>query len=1405
MADYQKLVSHLRILDPRTPLLAAMEELLRIQQEVSAKEIEISEITGFRAGGKKKKAEEELQELQKSLDSLENKFIKSLFDSFNNLYNEMMDNIRTIAIVAPDKMQDIKAIIAPIGSNDKLKIITFSQKVSSSYTDLMAALRVETSKVLDGNKELLEKYKAYVEIPREEVVSTSRITHEALDLMNLTQLLEEKDILGKERGFLEKRREDVERNLKIQLNETITLLIKNTETATSLGIFIPESFGERNIQFKQLVDQSDQLQTLFDINNEVQKAQAELLSTLRSEITKLRTDTQNQLGRLATVSKETKAFPEIPELNLSSSNMLELIQQLETLRNYVKRILIEMKKLVDISEFNAAIRALDNKQIPVPKELKDDVINIHKQLEKTDSLAECTDLLVAYYNTSAQLTEVIRQKLYEMVENQELKSVSEMFPPPPKINIETINPKLLLRQFDEIEKWQKTISTYLQGMANEITQIIDQLNRAERIVAIKPEFKKDLSTLMSKVVGERDISTLVQYRKDLETIQEYIFAYLFNVVNEELHGPLITRVSLIHGAPDPVSTDLKGKTSIPNLITKIEEINEWKKRTLVFLKDTRQLDQVRIMADTAQLFEVILPPDYLKRVAGAKEKAQSLNQLEELLESYTEREVLIEELNALIRKRIKSLVDLMNTLGMDLISEIGITMEGEFRVLKESLEKIYKWMDNKRTDLQKRIDRSRSLLRAFQSKSDAGQLPIEVPTDLLALVAENAKIIPAKNDVKDLATDLQKLSDVTIKVTDYVDEKIRKELRELREQIQLAKQLRSTANIPELNVVDFTPGNIEAALNALSSLENWKTKAITSFIDGLKSMKFPSLPTTTDYDLTQQRQLIIEDLQRLPPSKGIQAYNTFLQELENMRNKIIMANNDLRNKIQSVTARSESLFGQKIEDYTDSRGSRETLESSYGEILQEWWNLNSHLQWQKEVLLTFIHNDIGYKLSILQELAPPHNEFFQNTISFLYEKSQGAKDKGIEAIIQDYKIVQEKTIEYIEEDYRKFLQGGILPSIRVALPRIREIIQLPPRIVEIEQNIERAITSQRDFFVIVGSASQLMGFYNEIVNELKIIAKEQSSLMLREIQKLADHGLDLRNYVSSEIKIFASMDESGVAKFENEERKPITIKDTTDCFVAIDQLRSNKEVCKSIRSESVRYVNEVRKAIQTVSQLYKFNVEERFPVIQEYISEEFEHDIARDNIFTLADLYVSLVQFRNDFIVAMRGLDDDQSSKFEKELSANYRYYPVIREIFEDSPNEMEEVFPLIKMNMMKKEAMTTQDLSVLTDILPQLQNQRTDFEKHIRQLNDWHRGLRVFITYYSKIDSVHSDLSDEENVKQFEDIKKRIYGTYKQNKKIRTYYTCAVKKFIELKSERPLKVQIQEKPELVQQITEKN
>jgi hypothetical protein len=1386
---YQKLVNNLKTLDPRNPIIGVFENLSETHSIIVEKRNELNQTGGIFAGGKKKKIQQEIDGLEKEFKNKESKLVRDANNYYKKLYDDLMNNLKVIAAVTPDHVERIRSINPPLGTIDNKKIISFSTDVHNKYTSLMDALKADTWEVLTTNKDLLERYRRYVEIPREEVTSTSRTTQQSLDLMSLNEILAEKDILLKERNFLEKRAEDVQRELRLSSEDLIINLRKSIDTASSLGIDVSNVSSKDVINLRKRFKEAKHLQDLFDEETELQRLQNDFTNGLRSEINTVRANIDSEIGRLATVSKETKNLPEIPEFNLSTDNMVQLIQQVETLRSFEKKILIEMKKLVDISEFNAAIRALDNKKVSVPESMKQEVIDIHKQLEKSEGLASTTDLLIKYFSTSSQLTEVIRKKLYEMVENEDLKSVSEMFPPPPQINIETIDPRLLLRQFDEIEKWQKTISTYLQGMASEISQILDDLSKAERFTTLKPEFKKQLNEIMNKVVGERDISKLVQLRKELETTKESIFSHLFSILNENLQGFIASKTSLISNAPQVPSANFQGQTSISSVIQKLENFNDWNKSVLVFLKDTRPLDQTRIMAETGTFFEVTLPQDYIKRLSEAKENVQSLDKVEDLLESYNEREKIIEELNEAIRKRIKVLIDLMSTLGMDLISEIGISMDGDLNALKASVEKIYRWMDNKKTELQQRIDKSRSLLRTLQSRAESGQLPIELPDDLLSLVSEHGKALAPKNDVKELATELQKLSEVQEVATDFIGDKIRKEVRESREQMQLARHLRSNVSFPELNYPDFAPGNIEGMLTTLAILEDWKVKASDALIDGLKNLKFPTIPIDTEFDLSNQRQGTIEDLKRLPPGQALKRYNQFLQDLDMMREKIVNSNNELKAKIQSVSTRSETLFNQKIEDYSDSRTSGEITDFSYAEALQEWWNLNSHLQWQKEVLLTYIHNDIGYKLSVLQELAPPHNEFFQTTMSFLFEKSQGAKDKDLEDIIQDYRIVQEKTIEFIEEDYRKFLQGGILPSIRVALPRIREIIQIPTKILEIEENIERAITSQRDFFVIVSSASQLMSFYNEIVNELKLIAKEQSQLMLKELERIEHSGLDLSTYISPEIKYFADLDQNEQIKNKKDEEKQATIKDATDCFVAIDKLRSHPEVCKKIRAESISHVADVRSAIKTVSELYGLNVEERFPIIQEYISEEFERDISRDNIFTLADLYVSLIQFRNDFIVAIRSIEEDQNMRFEEKLSQNYRYYLVIKEIFDHSEKEMDKIFSLSKIIKNRNEAMNTNELSKLTELLPKLREGRSNFEDEIKQLNRWHPALVMFISGYSiKEDLENEDTQGDENKRQFEDIKKKINSTYRSDKKIKAYLVGATKRFIELESGTALK-----------------
>ncbi|HKZ41167.1 MAG TPA: hypothetical protein VJ044_09410, partial [Candidatus Hodarchaeales archaeon] len=575
------------------------------------------------------------------------------------------------------------------------------------------------------------------------------------------------------------------------------------------------------------------------------------------------------------------------------------------------------------------------------------------------------------------------------------------------------------------------------------------------------------------------------------------------------------------------------------------------------------------------------------------------------------------------------------------------------------------------------------------------------------------------------------------------------------------------------------PGNIESALNALSVVVKWKDDLLIAMVEGLRNLKFPNLPAQTEFDLTQQRQLVVEDLPRIPKDQIFEKYNEFMHTMEVTRQKVIAASSELRTKISSVSSRSTTLFEQKIDDYDDSRSIRRDLDSSYGEVLQEWWNLKSHLQWQKEVLLTYINNDIGKKLSVLQELPKPLNEFFQNTTSFLYEKSQGAQDKDIEEVLRDYNIIQEKIVEYTEDDYRKLLQTGVLPSIRVALPRIREIIQLPPRIAEVEDSIEGAITTQRDFTAIISSAAKLIGFYNEVVKELKRIAKEQSVLLVREIDRLAASGLDLKSKVPAEVYDFADFGDKSPSQGKNDQKRSFTIKEITECFVAIDDFRTNQSICKMVRGESIKHVNDVRRAIRTVADLYGFNIEEKFPIIQVYVSEEFERDIARDNIFTLADLFVSLVQFKDDFIVAIRALEEDQVKNFEAKLIADHKYYPVVREVFEQNKKELEKVVAMGRILRERDEAAKTSDLSVLTDMLPKLRQGRADLEKEIAQLARWHRAFKMFVSYLTVADgSEEKSISDDERQRQFDDIKKRIQTTFKSNQKIRMYLISAIKTY---------------------------
>ena len=294
---FEKLVNNIRSYNPKTSLIALLGDYLDNSQKLASVNQEL-ETAGFMKKGKLKKNVEDQEKITKAA---EDKLIKKLQEEFTNLYNEMNDKLKDIAIIAPEFVNGIRKI-NPLMSSNKDSVLKFCDETYNQYESLLGKLREGTYKALEANKELLEHYKKYVDVPLDEVSSTSKTTNESIDLMNLTSLLKEKEKLNSEKDILEKKRNDVERGLRVDLINELSTLEKDSQTAISLGLQISREITENFSSVRSQIDSATTLNQLFSAENLFQRSKIDFLNSLRSEITKVRLEVETHVGRLATVS-----------------------------------------------------------------------------------------------------------------------------------------------------------------------------------------------------------------------------------------------------------------------------------------------------------------------------------------------------------------------------------------------------------------------------------------------------------------------------------------------------------------------------------------------------------------------------------------------------------------------------------------------------------------------------------------------------------------------------------------------------------------------------------------------------------------------------------------------------------------------------------------------------------------------------------------------------------------------------------------------------------------------------------------------------------------------------------------------------------------------------------------------
>ncbi|MHA2335313.1 MAG: hypothetical protein ACXAEU_25000, partial [Candidatus Hodarchaeales archaeon] len=1314
--------------------------------------------------------------ISKQISKLEEQLLDSLLKEHREIWKEMIDNIKKIARIIPEKTKAIQSLDPPAEPQYE-SVVTFSREISTTYRDLTSFLNSEIKDLLISNRETLEKYRQYVEVDEEKVPATSRTTEELLKISKLFELLDMKAKFQDEKRYLDNRKNEVERKAILNLGFKNSTLSKNIETAQSLGIEVPESLIT---SLNEIINQSEEEQTFsktFTLEKKVDKLTLELLTLLRTELISIKNNTENQVGRTQTIpGLGSVTVEDPPEINVSSMDALELCRHIESLRSWQQKVLYNVKKVLDIQDFKTIIRKCNQKGITVPativKQVTEELVT---EMDGTIDLDESVNILKEYSSIKSQVAEIIRRRLLAIVQNEELVPIIEVFNAPPNINLETSNPEVLLRQLDDVRSWEKMVSSYLQGLARDVSAIIEHVNKISALMPLDSVFKEELTTLAKNISGEQNVNSLLVYRKEIIGLRSQILEDCNEYIEKSLNSEELARIVALTKAPPLPPITGYNTAKFSTVMEKLEELRDWKDKLVRHLRNVEDIDQTIVLAENAQLYGVEISNELFLSLKSLKERIKEQNaDVRSLSELHVEKDELFSALQHQIRERIRSVLKTHESLRLSTTALEGFSLEGDMKNLMSSLENVYKWMDSRKSTLIDEIKGVKTLLGQYKNLENMG---VEIPEMMKRNLDSTAQstLDYSESDVLSLAQRLMGMNEIKEKLTILTEQQVQQEKENIKQQISVLNSVPSQLNISlpgfmeeQFNMI-IRPGELDKAMELLKGLIDWKTNLGRSIISTIHGLEILLLPIETDFDLRRQRQNLLDELKKIKESEVIVIkYVNFLSKLEKTREELLQEIQKLRMDNRINSDRIKKLASSGMRAFMDYKLSvpvdRQIDEYNYSLVLQEWWNLNKGTMQDTERLAGIVEKEI---LSLTEDFSfpTPHSEKFTDIVKFLMDSYNKIKEKTtIGDILDEFRKVKKDAIDIAQFCYDKFSRS-ISSALTVAVPRMSEVTELPFEVVSKAQAIQGRFGTFNDLTRLTHSVREIIHDYEDLTAELQDIINNKSREVVDTVETIAkETGVNLTPKIPK--RVMKIIEQSTSTK--------MNLNEVSDVFSAIDTFRSNSRVNEVLRGKSRNYVEVIQQSVDLVSSLYSFDLRENLKTFFEFL-EQFDLEVKQENFFALTNLTLSLVQIRNDVSEAIKTLELARHEKIEEDLYQKHRYYASMKEVFNTyTPVLSKKVFPYDQLNGMRERLEKSKKLGEMIEILPKIEKEREKWVETVEQINSWYKALIMFISDY------HKSNSKEENIRQFEEIRKKIYDTY-SNTKIRTYFILIVKHFIEL------------------------
>ncbi len=700
----EEIMDRVRQID-RTACMDAFSSLMGAKEKANDIEKELGESGFFQ----KRKFKKELQTASSNLGKKNKGLRKSLFELFQSIWSELNEMLKEIAFVLPDVTKAIQKFNLPHGPEAK-DMISFGLEFSQFYLDTLNHFREEAKSVLEENKETVSRYSKYISLDPASTTASERITSESIDLMGIREILDLLHTLKSEDEAIRAARKGVEEKIQMAIVNQATGLIELLETCDSIGIDY-ESTLDLRTQGTWVVEQAhgtEAVDELFELEKRINSLNKDFVSTLRSKSFAIKSDTEKEVSRFSTIFQGSEIddyIPKTPEIDVGSSDALELIRAIESLRTWQKNTLMGLKRSVNASELLTVIKTARAMNIDVPKGIETETRSSAEKIEKLNDLSGTVSAIREYLETQMKVTDAMRSHILKNIDSDEYRTVSTILEPP-SLLLETSDPKKMLSQLRDNEKWLSDITDRLRDTSKTIGENLLSMEETESFgVNFSKDIRNDLNRLRSDIVTKDELRDLVDLWKEYQETLDKIRITIYQFIKTQLDSPTIRKLTSAIRDIDLPFDEIERK-DLQKQIGALRQLKRWKEQVLSQLHHT-------LSSEVLPTIPMENPFDLRQEKKGIiqiLEKSSAAETFESAITSYFEyldkktktREKLIEEIESIQVKNKGLLEKARKILGTASSSGLSINLSFDDTMAYENALQL--WWDFQRL-ISNKLDR----------------------------------------------------------------------------------------------------------------------------------------------------------------------------------------------------------------------------------------------------------------------------------------------------------------------------------------------------------------------------------------------------------------------------------------------------------------------------------------------------------------------------------------------------------------------------------------------------------------------------------------------------------------------------------------------------------------------------